>query len=347
MLPTGWILFFYQAITKAFLFFLQVKEDIPIPHSTNIMIDGFKLRITEPTAIKTILSNSSLDFRAEVSTSTGEQSPVHKAYYRSLRLKYLHSESKPVLYIGGCLPAYYTGLNNFKNLPWSQTCQAVRWLQEDLKLPLSTAVIKLEYGLNFSLPSDISATRFIENILVYKGKLPDQERFNGAGVMARFKLAEFGFKIYDKSAQHKLHSNVVRYELAANRKSYLNKAGIYTVDDLSKQSTLSTLQKNLVDAIRHFVFYDHDIEFSKLNRTKLKCFFQFKSAQAWERLMVNNPELYRKKRKTFATAVTKASGVDWNQLFHDNVKDESSKLSHSDEGKSQMETKGRFFRVEC
>jgi hypothetical protein len=42
--------------------------------------------------------------------------------------------------------------------------------------------------------------------------------------------------------------------------------------------------------------------------------------------MQSNPELYRKKKKSFAKQVTKVSGVDWNQLLRESVNNEAKKL---------------------
>ncbi len=289
------------------------------------MIDGFKLRVTEREVIDKLLVHPALDFKAEVSTVSGEEGFIKRAVYKGLRFEFVNSRCKPELYIRGCLPAYSNGLNNYINLSLKESRQAMVALCQELDLPTTTEVIKLEYGLNFPLPANISVNRFISNILVYKGKIPAERNF-GNGMMIKFDLAEFAIKIYNKGAQHRTHSNIIRYELAVQNRSFLKRVGIHTVIDLQIPLVAKKLQSKLLDVTGHLVYYDNEIIPDSLNKRQMAEFLRFYKPQAWERLIAENPELYKKKKKAFATKVTKASGINWNKLFYERVEEEASKL---------------------
>lgn len=201
----------------------------------------------------------------------------------------------------------------------------------------STEVIKLEWGVNIYLPQDISVRRLISNILVYKGKSPSRHVYEGDGMMFLIDLNEFSIKIYNKSAQHQNHEhdNVMRYELRIERKSLLNRMGIYSVHDLFDKKKISALQDKLLETTEHLLFFDYDIKSENIPTRSKTLLFEYNNSGAWEKLMQNKPELYRKKKKSFALQVTKASGIDWNKLVHEAVDLEAKKLLI---GKPQDET---------
>jgi hypothetical protein len=234
------------------------------------------------------------------------------------------------MFIRGSLPQYYTGMSNYTNMPLAKALEGIRALADELELDMyCTEVIKLEWGLNFPFPQEIAVNRFISNILVYKGKRPAYHGYEGGGMMFLIDLNDFGIKIYNKSAQRQaedVHGNVMRYELKVNRKPLLNRMGIYSLSDLFDNRCTDALQSKLLESINHLVFYDYSIKAADVPPRNKALLLEYNNSQAWSSLMHNNQELYRKKKKSFATQVTKVSGIDWNKLLYDKVSTESEKL---------------------
>ena len=172
------------------------------------MIDGFKFRVNDTPTIQKLFHNPKLDFKSEVSHITGEVSNLYRARYKGLRFEYINLPKKQIMFIPCSLPLYHTGLSNYTNTLLSRAYEGLRALVNELGLDVySTEVIKLEWGVNFSLPQDISVNRLIQNILVYKGKSPSRHVYEGDGMMFLIDLNEFSIKIYNKSAQHQNHEH--------------------------------------------------------------------------------------------------------------------------------------------
>lgn len=289
------------------------------------MIDGFKFRITNKGCIQALLSHPSLDLRINVSLNTGEVCSGYKeAKYRGLRIECNHEIE---IFIRGNLYEYYTGQKNYQNFELKDALEALRMLESDLQIDLTKAeVIKLEWGLNVSLPETISVNRFIENILVYKGHMPNYKQYPGGGIMRTFDLNEFFIKIYDKGIQSKKLSNLLRFELAARRKTFLRRIGIYYASDLLNNSSLKKLHSTFLKLNTHIIFCDNEIDMIRMKSRDLKLLSQLNKPLDWHCLMKKNPELYRKKKPLFRKKITELSGIDWNKYLDELIKDESTKL---------------------
>lgn len=139
-------------------------------------------------------------------------------------------------------------------------------------------------------------------------------------------LNEFSIKIYNKSAQQNTHDNVLRQEIKIGRKAFLNRMGIYTMADLFDTKALSAIHEKLLDVDEHLIFYDYNIQVKDVPKKTVPLLLEYNNGPAWMNLMQSNPELYRKKKRSFAKQVTKASGVDWNKLLQESVSNEAKKL---------------------
>ncbi len=318
------------AVHPFFSFSLRVADrQSPKPLSAlNIMIDGFKLKVSDALTIHQLFHNPDLDFKSATSLKTGEISNISRADYRGLRFEYVNYPHRQTMFISGNLCKYYTGLSNYTNLPLYKALEGVQALREEFALDMrTTAVLTLEWGLNIHLPRQISANRLIQNILVYKGKKPAYHGYENGGMMFRIDLSDFSIKIYNKSAQSgDEHGNVMRYEWKATRKPQLQRLGIYSLGDLFNKRCTDKLQKKLLETTDHLLFYDYQTKPAVIPARSRAVLLEYNHPHAWERLMHSNPEVYRKKKKSFATQVTKASGVDWNKLLREGIKEASKPL---------------------
>ena len=286
--------------------------------------DGFTFHVTSLPAIEKLLEHPNLDFTGLVSFNTGQISPYVRAKYKSLFLRYRKQKNQPYIEIRGSFPKYI-GQDNYRNMSLADTMQAAIQLLNELGLEADQLEIsQLEYGVSFSLPPEIPVNRFIRSILVYKGDMPIFKGYKGGGMMIQFEKDDYGFKIYNKSAQKNIQSNVARHELVVNA-NQLYKLGIYTVKDMFTKRAIKALEKQLLGVIQELVFYNADVNRKNLNTRELRLLLEFCKDESWAELHDNNPESYRKKKKRFAEVVTKASGIDLNKLFYDSVANESLK----------------------
>jgi hypothetical protein len=292
------------------------------------MFDFIKLKVNDLSTIERLRNNSKLNFKTEVSVGTGEEvSSVKRAHYKTLRFELIDYPNRTMLYIGGSLPKYATGVNNYINMPITDAWQMLQKLATEFDLDmLTTKVIKLEWGLNIALPISVFVDRLLNNMLVYKGRMPSREVFKNGGMMYVIDLNEFSIKIYNKSAQQNTHDNVLRQEIKIKTKATLNRMGIYTMADLFDTKALSAIHEKLLDVDEHLIFYDYNIQVKDVSKRTIPMFLEYNNSPAWMNLMQNNPELYRKKKKSFAKQVTKVSGVDWNKLLQESVSNEAKKL---------------------
>ncbi|HRH50016.1 MAG TPA: hypothetical protein PLP23_14770 [Panacibacter sp.] len=289
------------------------------------MIDGFKFKFTEHSDVRTLFRHPLIDKKAFVSVDTGLVYDQYlNAKYKGIRFQY--NDDKEI-FVRGNLYKYYTGLKNFNNFKVSDAIEALKQLECDLGVDFSKAeVMRLEWGLNIDLPSDISVNRFIENVLTYKGRIPDYKQYPGGGLMRTFDLTEFFIKFYDKSAQAKNLSNVLRMELVGRRKTFFKRIDIKSVSDLYKTSSVLRLQEELMKINSHIIFYDNEIETGTLLRKDMQLIADFNRPLGWHNLMKFNPELYRKKKPQFRKRITEISGINWNECLKEMITIHSSQL---------------------
>jgi hypothetical protein len=118
-------------------------------------------------------------------------------------------------------------LKNFHNFKICDVHAALRQLEAELGIDLSKAeIIRPEFGLNIILPECMTANQLLNNILVYKGKIPSYITYENDGLMCHFNFNEFEIKIYDKGVQHGKSRHYLRYELVIKKKHYFSRRGI-------------------------------------------------------------------------------------------------------------------------
>jgi len=288
------------------------------------MIDGFKFRIIDREIVEILLCNSQIDWKVKVSNQTGEMDSKKEALFKDLMLE-CHNDA--VILIRGNLHKYYTGLKNYVNFHINDAIAALKLLEQELLIDLSKVlIINLEWGLNIELPEAISANRYIESAISYKGKTPNYKPYPGGGLMRSFELEQAHIKIYDKGVQVKKSSNLLRVEYVGKRKEFFKRLGIFKASDLFKTNCQQKLNAELLKAIDHIIFFDHEIMNQKLSRKDSILFNRFGNHLGWQNLIKNKPESYRKQKPSFRRRVTALSGIDWNKCLKNLIEKHSSEL---------------------
>jgi hypothetical protein len=155
----------------------------------------------------------------------------------------------------------------------------LRQLEEDLGIDLSKAqIMRLEFGLNLNLPDCTTANQLLNNILVYKGKIPNYITYENDGLMCHFNFNEFDIKIYDKGVQHGKGGHYLRYELVIKKKHYFDRRGILNASDLFNRPKLLTLNNELIKTSSHLIFYDHELPRYNLTNKQQSFFFEYGNA---------------------------------------------------------------------
>jgi hypothetical protein len=289
------------------------------------MIDGFKFRITDPAAVAYILGLPCLTFVAAYELRAGIIRGYHlSAKYKSLRIDYYDD----TIYISGNLYEYWSGLKNYQNFRLKDAVEALRLLEAELRISLAKIdVMKLEYGLNIFLPQIISATSFIENVFVYKGKLGSHIYYRNGGLMRHFKLSEIEIKIYDKGRQHGNGNHYLRYEIVIKKRQNLARKGIKSAFDLLDKSKIAKINEEFINTINHLIIYDTQIVNCKQLTIKQKDFFlNHNNASSWKKLMEERPALYRKRKPLFRKSIKNITGNDWTAFLLEAVRNESQSL---------------------
>lgn len=115
-----------------------------------------------------------------------------------------------------------------------------------------------EFGLNLKLEFD--PTLFLTNtVIFYKYLAPCEDHKNNKSMkMLKFIYEEFIQKMYDKSKQYSLHTNILRLEMVYRTKDLFNEFGIITLDDLRRKDCYVKMFDDYMNRFdRDFLIVDH------------------------------------------------------------------------------------------
>jgi hypothetical protein len=125
----------------------------------------------------------------------------------------------------------------------------------------------IEFGVN--LFTDFAPRTFVKGLLYHKAKPFDFKHYKN---YAQCKHWQYLVKIYNKSYQYRLSSNILRVEVKITKSLIANNIGIETFNDITPQ-TLENALEYVKTAFIDSVYFDYTIrenELSNLNQTKVK-----------------------------------------------------------------------------
>jgi len=247
------------------------------------MIDFIKIHI-DGVNLDRLHQLNTLDFKKEVSTSTGEIGNVNIATYHYCKIK-VYDNGK--VYFSGSIHKLYNSLKGIKSPNYSQSKKTYKGFNgnqftiDDLFFVIkhlmelfdSSAsemhIINMEYGLNLKTPFDPQL--FIKGLLYYNNK-PFEYRYQG--YYCQIEFDRYILKIYNKSNQYSLENHTLRIEVKTKKSCELKKMGIFTFEDINE----TTLQEAYISLLKHFdkiLYYDYTIrkkELKSLNKQKLSSY---------------------------------------------------------------------------
>jgi hypothetical protein len=148
--------------------------------------------------------------------------------------------------ISGSIHKYYNimmenGNQNYDDFYFSQIEKQIRGLIKKYQIENSTRITNLEFGFNLAVEKDPQVI-LDSNILMNNLKAPNKNlKFSGKGDLKEFQMNDYSIKIYNKSKQFKLDTNILRVEIKITLKRFLQKLGIFKLEDLLNKDTFFRL----------------------------------------------------------------------------------------------------------
>jgi|SRR5690554_242815 len=249
------------------------------------MIDGVKIDVPNVSACQW-LSNDLLDFYTYTNTKTGEiKDGTITAKYKGLTFVITTSTKyKDVEYcsVRGSLHKYHTqGETNANDFTFSDLQGVVKDLSEKFNIDPKTSILRnVEFGVNIQTP--ITAKVLVNNLVAHNADPFADFKIQGVKVGKGIGKQRYQIKIYDKGKQEGLPiKNLVRFEVAVKKMTYLKKFGITTLSDLTDPSKIQPLGGVLLDYWRNAIYYDKQINWKALTDFERKKLLYYATPRNW------------------------------------------------------------------
>lgn len=250
------------------------------------MIDNIKLFVLNKHKVENhIIKNDVIQLNSSFNCKTGEAKDYPKKG-KDLNLDIgIYEKSAS---IKGSLHKYHNikienGNQNYDDFFYSHVEQAVRGLIKKYDIQNDTCVTNLEFGFNLEVEKDPKII-LENNLLMNSFKEPNKNlKFLGKGDYKEFQKTDYSIKIYNKSKQFKLDTNILRVELKIIKKRFLQVHGIFTLEDLLNKNILKGLFNVFKSKIEGLMIID-TFEGIKMPEKDLNKLNKYSNPNYWIRL---------------------------------------------------------------
>lgn len=267
------------------------------------MIDGVKISFLSNT-IETDLNKLGVDIYANVNTLSGEVCKHKKVTYKNLFIK-IYATGTVV--INGSLHKYWKG-ENFTDFTFSDLVDCINDLSRVFNFNPSEAHLRnLEFGVNVS--PIFNPFDFCRDVIAYKNEGFSRLTTKGGNKLnIGFKIEQqrYALKIYDKGKQYNLDTNILRYEVRANKMEYLKRTGVRYLSDLLDIEKIKNLGAILFQTYSDLIIVEK-VNTSAMSSNEERIFALCKNPKEWERF---NPKQRCKYKKQFEDI------INWNGTTH-------------------------------
>jgi hypothetical protein len=248
------------------------------------MIDYVKLLVVDIDIIK-LLNSKKLDFKTDLSTSTGfirDKVRIAKIHHCSIEVH----RSGTILFKGSIHKMYNSikgvealksekGFNgndfSFQEIKYvrSYLCEIFNCVQKNMIFQ------NVEFGVNIQISFD--PRLFIKGLLFHKGK---RFEFQYNENFAQVKHSRFLIKVYNKSKQYSMSGNTIRVEVKIIKSIELKSIEIISFADIND----NTLQKAVALLLKRFdeiIYYDYTIIKNNLKPLHKNLIKLFKNSLYW------------------------------------------------------------------
>ena len=206
------------------------------------MIDFIKFKLLN-SDIRKFEDNSLLEFKALVSTETGEVSRFKQAYYKSLKFTIIQPfgdvKDTSVITVEGSLHKFWNnGEHNFNDFGEKGILKVLQELEEKFSITPDNCILRqIELGLNINPPPLYSTKTIIDSCFLHKTTSFKSIYVRDEGEYIQARHQQYIVKIYNKRKHYarkgyEINKEIMRFELKITRMRYLNNYGIQTLWDL-------------------------------------------------------------------------------------------------------------------
>jgi len=250
------------------------------------MIDFIKLQTLDNIDFENYLTNHNVvDLRTFIDHNTGEvldYPKIGKLSNLEVRINPKHS------YIKGSLHKFYNILNlnvkqNYNDFYFCQLLFLIEHFFNVFKVEEKNSLSYLEIGVNINL--DFNLQKFIDNqLLMYDYKSHNKDlKYRGKGDYKEFIKTDYNIKIYNKSKEYELKDNILRIELKITKKRFLQKNGIFKLEDLLIKNNLSKLFNILINEFDKILIIDYINELN-IPQNDIEKLSMYTNPNYWQRI---------------------------------------------------------------
>ena len=267
------------------------------------MIDYIKLQVQNINVNK-LLNNNKLDFKTEVSESTGVISTKKIATFHYCKITVYDSD---IVIFQGSIHKLWNSLKEVKAPNYSKATNYKGFNGNDFTLdnilevkkilcklfdcePKQMIFQNIEFGINCKL--DINIDLVIKGLLYHKGSY-FEHKFKRS--YAEVKHQRYRIKIYNKGKQYKMPEKVIRLELSINKMEEIKDICIISFNDINT-TTLNLLNKALLKRLNEVTHYDYTIRKKELSKSNTRLINLYSNPNYWLHILKPN-ERYRHKEK--------------------------------------------------
>lgn len=263
------------------------------------MIDNIKFKVLEREILEHHIKKTKVvDLSTSLNLTTGEESLC------PTKGKYFNMEV-----VLSCKGAYIKGSvhkltnllkeghgHNHNDLSFCSACESIAHVSEVLGLDKKTSLTNLEFGLNICLSND--PQQFLDyNLLMYDNEGHNKDlKFRGKGDYKEFHKTDYSLKIYNKSKQYGLKSNILRVEVKIISKRKLQQLGIFSLEDLYRVDIMNSLYSFLWGELQKLTIID-DHTGIKMPLEDLNNLNMYTNPNYWKKLSRDRSYKVRKDRK--------------------------------------------------
>lgn len=258
------------------------------------MIDFVKLRINDTGTAERLRQNPQLNFFSSINTDTGEQKDESKTA-KIKNLKIVMYPSGMVEVTGSLHKFANDGAHNYDAFTYSRLVETIGEVATLLDTtPDRLSLHNVEFGVNILL--DTSPSKFLDNVLNYRYKLPDNRTFGGSGNLKQWEQQNYVVKMYDKKRQYRLDTNVLRFEVKTRAMKHLAEVEVQTLADLLDVSKLRIMGVKLCETYNTLIIGEELLDTGQMSRRERRTYELGKNPHFWRDLTDRKQRNYYRNR---------------------------------------------------
>ncbi len=284
------------------------------------MIDFVK--IESPVDEDRLLALDFLDWNGTYSVATGESKYPIRSRFHDL---YLTITSRG-LKLHGSLHKLYNaitgqGSQNHSMFSINQLDTTIGWLVDHLQISTSEALVtNLEYGVNCKVPmgpSDLIKS----HVITWSGyNYSRRENFDYKGRYYQWERDQYFIKLYSKSEQYLLDSNLLRFEKKSIKSAYHSKLGIQHVEDLLQPEVHQILRSDLLKTWDKFIMIDPQwISCGEMTNSHRERLQRYSNPLIWEQYRAKGAGRFYYHNKKFRELNSRTGTNSMQLLLHDSI----------------------------